>query len=79
MNILGIFWLNLRLEKARGPIAAAREEMRGTKLKGGGGGTRNPILEKSNFFRDTLTNMSQNIFAYYILHLFLFFRKKHLF
>jgi len=32
-----------RLEKARGPSAAAREGDRGTKMKGGGG-TRNPIL-----------------------------------
>ena len=27
----------MRLEKAKGPIAAAREGERGTKLKGGGG------------------------------------------
>ena len=37
-----------RLEKARGPSAAAREGDRGTKMKGGGeGGARNPILGKS--------------------------------
>ena len=36
----------LRLEKARGSIAAARVGESGTKMKGGGG-TRNPILGKS--------------------------------
>ena len=38
----------MRLEKARGPSAAAREGERGRKMRGGGR-TRNPILGKFHY------------------------------
>ena len=78
MNILGIFWLNLRLEKARGPIAAAREEMRGTKLKGGGGGPEIQYWKNPIFLRIPL-QICHKIFLHITFCIFFSFSEKNIY
>ena len=66
----GNFLLNNRrkssfgsITMARGPSAAAREGERGTKMKGGGG-TRNPILGKTQKVYCYFFNVMQSILSF---------------